>query len=173
MFADEILIDIAREILKGYALPPGGIHGIAHWGRVVDNGLRLAAQTGAKPGVVQLFGLFHDCRRLNDDHDPRHGARGAALAGELNGGLFTLAPAELALLQDACTRHTRGLTEADITVETCWDADRLDLPRVNIFTVPERLCTAPAREPAFIQAARRRSLANHITPLALALTSPR
>ncbi|MDO8805866.1 MAG: hypothetical protein Q7R35_15715 [Elusimicrobiota bacterium] len=75
---------------------------------MLENGTQLAAVTGANLRVVQLFALFHDSRRLNDDHDPEHGARGAALAGEMNGKLFTLEKEELALLLDACLRHTRG-----------------------------------------------------------------
>ncbi len=169
MFAEDLLVKIAREILKGYALKPGGIHGVAHWGRVMDNGLRLAALTGVDPKIVQLFALFHDSRRLNDDHDPLHGARGAALAGAMNGGLFTLSTPELALLGYACERHTDGLTAGDPTVLACWDADRLDLPRVGISPKPSRLCTAPARDRAFILAAAARSEADFHTPLALAL----
>jgi uncharacterized protein len=169
MFTDETLKKIAQAILKGYSLKPGGIHGVAHWGRVMDNGLRLAARTGANPAVVQLFALFHDSRRLNDDHDPLHGERGAALAGKMNGGLFRLSAAELALLGYACERHTEGLIEGDPTVLACWDADRLDLPRVGIFPKASRLCTAPARDKAFIAAAAARSEADFHTPLALAL----
>lgn len=166
---NETLPSIAIEILKHYCLDPSGIHGIAHWGRVLENGTRLAELTGANIRVVQLFALFHDSRRMNDNHDPEHGARGAALAGEVNGALFTLSPAELNLLQDACIRHTKGFTEADITVQTCWDADRLDLPRVWKTVKPERLCTAPARERSFMNWTRERSIANHMTPFALEL----
>ena len=106
------LLSIAKEILKNRPLDPDGIHGITHWGRVLENAERLAAMTGANLQVVRLFALFHDSRRWNDSHDPEHGARGAVLAGEMNGTLFTLSPSELALLQDACTRHTRGFTRS-------------------------------------------------------------
>ena len=49
--------------------------------------------------------------------------------------------------------------DADITVQTCWDADRLDLGRVGIRPDPRRLCTAAARNPRMIEAAFARSLA--------------
>jgi len=169
MFTDDTLKKIAREILKGYSLEPRGIHGVAHWGRVLDNGLRLAEFTGANPGIVQLFGLFHDSRRLNDSRDPLHGARGAELAAAMNGGLFTLPSPDLELLRYACTHHTEGLTEGDATVRTCWDADRLDLPRVSVFPKPARLCTAPAREKDFIAQAAARSEADFHTSLAQAI----
>jgi uncharacterized protein len=169
IFTIDDLLSIAFQTLKHYRLDPHGIHGISHWGRVLENGTRLAELTGANIRVVQLFALFHDCRRINDDTDPDHGVRGASLAGEVNGKLFTFSPEELALLQDACTRHTRGFTEADITVQTCWDADRLDLPRVGKQPVPERLCTASARDIAFMDWTRERSIANHLTSFALEL----
>jgi uncharacterized protein len=44
-------------------------------------------------------------------------------------------------------------------VLTCWDADRLDLGRVGIRPLAERLCTDAARQPAMLQWAYRRSLA--------------
>ena len=55
------------------------------------------------------------------------------------------------------THHSDGIQEGDATVRTCWDADRLDLPRVGIHPDPERLYTAPARHPAFIEWARKRA----------------
>ena len=39
-------------ILKQYALPHYGVHGVAHWARVFENGLRLAKDTGALIYVV-------------------------------------------------------------------------------------------------------------------------
>ena len=56
---------IIHEILAGYTLPVRGDHGIVHWARVLENGLRLAEATGANVEVVTLFALFHDCRRVN------------------------------------------------------------------------------------------------------------
>jgi uncharacterized protein len=47
----------------------------------------------------------------------------------------------------------------DITVLTCWDADRLDLGRVGIRPAAHRLCTDAARDPAMIEWAYRRSTA--------------
>ncbi|MFM7531655.1 MAG: hypothetical protein ACKO5J_04035, partial [Rubrivivax sp.] len=46
--------------------------------------------------------------------------------------------------------HSSGLTEADVTVQTCWDADRLDLGRVGIRPSPRYLCTPAARQPETI-----------------------
>ncbi len=151
---DQALLD---EILRQYAHSTDGIHGLAHWQRVHENGLFLAARTGANIEVVELFALLHDACRQNDGRDPDHGPRAAALARSLQGTLLHLAELDLALLTYACEYHTRGLTKADVTVETCWDADRLDLGRIGIRPEPGRLCTSPARDPAVIEWGWRRS----------------
>lgn len=145
--------------LRGqFALDWHGIHGASHWARVRVNGLALAASTGARARVVEQFAFLHDARRLNDDHDPDHGHRAAQLAQQLAGRLFSLPADELALLQVACHGHSDGHLAGDITVLACWDADRLDLGRVGIRPLAERLCTAAARRPEMIEAAYRRSL---------------
>ena len=140
-----------------YCLDWDGIHGLAHWERVRENGLRLAGLTGARTDVVELFAYFHDACRLNDSHDPEHGARGADLARKLAGSVFDLDPEGLFLLAEACAGHTHGETVAEITVATCWDADRLDLARVGRIPRPERLCTDAARDPGIIAWACSRS----------------
>ena len=133
--------ELIRNIRRRYQLPWNGIHGVSHWARVRETGLRLAAPNGASPAVVELFAFFHDACRLNDGWDPEHGRRGAALAAALRGTLIHLTDKEFSLLQTACIDHTKGLTAADITIQTCWDADRLDLARVGIVPDPARLCT--------------------------------
>jgi uncharacterized protein len=149
-------IPIMWEILDRYSLPVRGHHGVVHWARVLENGLRLAAVTGASVEVVTLFALFHDSRRVNEHTDPRHGHRGAAYARSLRGKLVHLDDADFELLFQACSLHTDGLTEGDVTVQTCWDADRLDLGRVGITPDPDLLCTDAARrllawaEPDFV-----------------------
>lgn len=137
---------IVRAILDDYALPVRGYHGVVHWARVLENGLRIASVTGADREVVTLFALFHDARRVNEDHDDGHGLRGAELARTLRGSLVHLDDARFALLHDACRLHTDGLTVADPTLQACWDADRLDLGRVGITPDPRRLCTDAARD---------------------------
>ena len=122
---------LVHAILEDYALPWHGTHGVGHWARVLENGLRLAEATGAKVEVVQLFAIFHDAAASSEGVDDGHGQRGADLAAELR-HLFKLPDADFELLYEACAAHTDGLTEADVTIQTCWDADRLDLGRVGI-----------------------------------------
>ncbi len=136
---------LIHQILEDYALPWHGTHGVGHWARVLENGLRLAKTTGAKVEVVQLFAVFHDSRRINENRDFGHGQRGADLAAELRGNLFDLSDDDFELLRFACAHHTDGLTEGDITVQTCWDADRLDLGRVGMVPAPKKLFTPAAK----------------------------
>lgn len=149
--------DLVKIVLDQYPLPLGGTHGISHWARVLENGLRVAESTGADPEIVVLFALFHDSRRTNEGVDRGHGRRGAELARELWGTHLHLDHARFELLHEACALHTDGETEADVTVQTCWDADRLDLPRVGFVIDPRLLCTEAAREPELIAWATERA----------------
>ena len=151
-----ISAELVRAIQWQYRLRWGGIHGVAHWVRVREMGLYLAERTGASAAVVELFAVFHDACRQSDGRDPAHGRRGAELAARLRGTLFTLPDPDFARLQEACILHTDGLLNAEATVQTCWDADRLDLPRVGIVVDPDRLCTAAAKDPATLAWAGRR-----------------
>jgi uncharacterized protein len=149
--------ELVQVLLRQFALARDGEHGVAHWARVFENGLLLASVTGARRSVVELFAIFHDSRRLSDGDDPLHGRRAADYAAELRGWYFDLSDADFALLSIACTYHTDGRTDGDITVQTCWDADRLDLGRGGITPDPSHLCTPPARQPELIAWATRRA----------------
>jgi uncharacterized protein len=157
--------ELIKAIRRQYQLPWRGIHGVVHWARVLENGVCLAASTGARLQVVRLFAVFHDSRRTNEGHDPGHGRCGAAFAAELRGKLFQMSDEDFELLRIACTFHTSGKTKGDVTVQTCWDADRLDLGRVGIRPHPKYLCTGAAKEPAMISWAYERSITRHVPGL--------
>jgi uncharacterized protein len=140
------LAAIVGAILADYSLPVQGDHGVVHWARVLENGLRISEATGADREVVTLFALFHDSRRVKEDRDDGHGLRGAEFARSLRGKLVHLDDARFELLFEACRLHTDGHTVGDPTLLACWDADRLDLGRVGIIPRPERLCTDAARQ---------------------------
>lgn len=152
---------ISQELLDtirgGFALDLDGIHGEAHWGRVCDNGLRLAEQTGADVEIVVLFAYLHDSKRLNDGWDREHGRRAAEFVRSLQGVFLDLAEERLERLIYACAHHSNGLTEADATVQTCWDADRLDLGRIRIRPKSCYLCTPAAKDATMIEWAFQRS----------------
>ena len=149
---------LIQHIRTQFVLDWHGIHGTPHWARVRANGLRLAESTGARVPVVELFAFLHDSRRLNDHHDPHHGERAAAFAQTLAGQFFELSDGDLLLLQTACRGHSDGHLTGDVTVLTCWDADRLDLGRVGVRPRAERLCTEAAREPTMLEWAYMKSL---------------
>jgi uncharacterized protein len=116
-----------------------------------------AARTGARTLVVALFAVFHDSRRTNESHDPGHGRRGAEFGKILNGKTFHLSDDDFTLFETACAYHTDSLTTGDVTVQTCWDSDRLDLGRVGIIPHPRLLCTTAAKQPEFLSWAYERS----------------
>jgi uncharacterized protein len=149
--------DLMAVIEQDFALQMDGIHGQAHWLRVYQNGLRLAKKTGADLEVVELFAYLHDSKRQNNGWDREHGQRAAEFVKSLKGTLIFLPDERFERLVYAIAYHSDGLTEADISVQTCWDADRLDLGRINIRPSPQRLCTAAAQDPEVIEWAFRRS----------------
>jgi uncharacterized protein len=145
-------------ILQGtYRMDWDGIHGFAHWCRVRENGLRLAELNGANPKVIEYFAFFHDNQRFNDHHDPYHGSRASALIRKQFANRLDLNLEEINLLCDACEAHTKGLTIGPLTVQTCWDADRLDLGRVGKYPDKNRMCTEAAKKEEIINWAVERS----------------
>lgn len=137
-----IVTDDLLNFLKGhYRLDWNGIHGVKHWSRVRANGLALAKESEANTMVVELFAFLHDSCRENDGRDPQHGSRSADLVYRLQGNLIHLSATNLDLLVIACRGHTHEPCHHDPTIGTCWDADRLDLTRIDITPDPDRLCT--------------------------------
>jgi uncharacterized protein len=151
---------IMQAILGGYVLPIRGDHGVVHWARVLDNGLKVAEISGADLEVVRLFALFHDSRRINEYRDAGHGLRGGEFARSLRGSLVHLDDSRFELLFEACRLHTDGHTDGDLTLQACWDADRLDLGRVGIRPRPHRLCTDAAR--GLLEWSNERAVSGHV-----------
>lgn len=158
MFDREGLLQFIRDHFR---LDWAGIHGVPHWARVRDNGLRLCNEhPDADPLVVEIFAWVHDIERWIDGDDPAHGPRAAALIVEsLLGEYFELNDDQAEDLIIAVRDHSKNLTEGTITVQVCWDADRLDLGRIGILPDPARLCTAHGKTAETIQWAYARALA--------------
>jgi uncharacterized protein len=156
-----VLLPLLEKIAQQYQLDPSHAHGLNHWGRVLENGLKLAEAEGGDQTVIKLFAIFHDACRTNQSVDPGHGSRGANLAERLLGDLSLISRKQLDLLTLACQDHTAGKTFADITIQICWDSDRLDLARVGILPDPACLCTETAKTPQFITWANRRAVENY------------
>lgn len=168
-----ISTELIAAIVNQLAINPCGIHGLSHWARVHANGLRLAETTGADVRVVELFALFHDSRRLTEQADPEHGPRGAMLAEQLRGVAFQLDDEPFQLLLTACRLHTAAHTHADVTVQTCFDADRLDLGGIGKTVDPQFLCTEAARNPETLVWSTEQSTAGIVpdNPIGRALRS--
>lgn len=152
-------------VLQQYALAPQGVHGVGHWARVLENGRRLAASTGADPHILECFAVLHDASRRDDGRDLEHGPRAARLAVSLRSTVLVMPNADFELLHYAIAHHTDGLTDADVTVQTCWDADRLDLYRVGILPDAAHLCTPVAQDAEVIAWAVRRSVDGRLPDL--------
>jgi uncharacterized protein len=129
-----------------FALGRQSIHGSDHWQRVERNGLQISEQSGADVLIVRLFAVLHDSQRRNESHDPQHGARAAAWARQLNGTELHLPPENLEILCEAMIWHDKGRTSSHPTIGTCWDADRLDLPRVGIIPATRFMSTGYGKE---------------------------
>ena len=158
-----IPIQLIARIKAQYRLEWFGTHGIKHWNRVYENGMKLAEQTGVNVRVVQLFSIFHDACRRTEGKDIDHGSRGALLARELR-SYCPINDAEFTLLATACELHTNTQNHENIAVQACFDADRLDLGRCNITPDPTLLCTSMAKEAKIIKWAYHRSINDNELP---------
>lgn len=106
----------------------------------------MSEQTGADKELVGLFAILHDCRRENEGWDSDHGRRAASFASHLREKAFQIEADRFALLEKAIALHADGELSGDPTIGTCWDADRLDLPRVGVLPTPDFLSTDAAIE---------------------------
>lgn len=124
----------------------GETHGISHWERVERNGLLLATPE-SDVTVIQLFAYLHDSCRENDGYDEEHGPRAAKMIEGLRGTLLKdLTDEQFRMLQEACRLHTSTHRTGNPTIDACFDADRLDLGRVDIIPRPEKMATKKGKK---------------------------
>lgn len=119
-------------------------HGQDHWQRVERNAIYLAQFNNADKKVLSYFAYLHDIMRENDGRDLGHGPRAAAFIMKYRDA-FPLSDDQFKQLKDACKGHTVGQRPDCITINTCWDADRLDLGRVGITPDSKYLFNAEAK----------------------------
>ena len=149
---------VAQAARERFVLGPRSVHGPAHRQRVMENGLKLARLNQADQELVELFALLHDCCREGDGADMLHGPRAAALMKTWRADLLAgLEPERFNLLHEAVRDHTLGKVHKDITIGTCWDADRLDIGRVGRKIQPGYLSTREAKKASIIRWAYDRS----------------
>ena len=145
---------LARE---RYVLSRKGIHGVGHWQRVQENGMKLAKSTGANRDIVRLFSFLHDCCREDDGHDPEHGPRAAEFTRTLKDSVIIADDALFEKLVEAIHDHTLVTYSTDPDISTCWDADRLDIGRVGVKPNPRLLNNAIAKDKRILNWAYKRS----------------
>ncbi|MBC8196855.1 MAG: hypothetical protein H8E60_03105 [Candidatus Marinimicrobia bacterium] len=137
-------------ILSEFSLGNKSIHGPIHWKMVEKNGFEIAETNGADKEVIKLFAILHDCKRENEDFDSEHGPRAKTFCQWLqkNTNYLQLTDEQFKKLCYACNNHTRGEISSDDTIGTCWDADRLDLPRVGIIPQSKYMSTKEGKKKA-------------------------
>ncbi len=160
-FKSDLLTQPFLDHLAGqFQLDFQGVHGIAHWLRVLINGRIIAKHLDVNLKVIELFALIHDSRRWNNLRDTNHGLRAADFCNSLNGIWFEADEIEMRLLRIACRYHSDGKLHPNLTVQTCWDADRLDLGRVDIEPDRRYLGSFIASRPDLVRIAVERSNQN-------------
>lgn len=139
---------LLQRIKDQYQLNLNSDHGIFHWERVDKIGLYLSRETKADITVVSLFAYLHDSKRIDEDFDLEHGGRAALFARELYGEkLLDITAGQLDNLIAACKFHSQSeIKPENITIATCWDADRLDLCRLGATPDPEYLFSNAAKK---------------------------
>ena len=122
---------LLRAVVAQFRINRDGAHGTSHWARVRKHALTVGRETGADLLVVELFAFLHDSQRKNEYVDEGHGYRAAEYVRSLKTVYFDLTPIQLDKLCIAMSGHSDGQLHTDPTIQTCWDADRLDLGRVG------------------------------------------
>lgn len=131
--------NVKRFALQDWKL--GDTHGLSHWQRVERNGALLATPK-VNMTVVRLFAYLHDKCRIDNDRDIQHGARVVQTLCEIKHTLLKdITEDEFYMLSKACELHATALKTGNLTIDTCFDADRLDLERVGIIPDPNRMAT--------------------------------
>lgn len=124
----------------------GESHGLPHWDNVYRNG-QFLQDDGVNDRVVQRFAYLQDFCKQDDVNDREHGTRVAEWMVSIRDSLLnSLSDEEFLLLQDACRLHTSTENTGNPTIDTCFDADRLDLGRVGITPLPSKMATKKGQE---------------------------
>jgi len=124
----------------------GETHGVEHWDRVARFG-RMLYQEGADMDVILAFAYLHDSERKDNAMDIEHGKRASLLIDKIRETeLKALNDEQIAKLKRACELHTIEHRTGDITIDICFDADRMDLLRVGITPSPDRMATKRGAE---------------------------
>lgn len=137
-----------------FKIDPDGNHGLNHWLRVMENGAILSMTESVDYTVLKYFALAHDMERTTEHHCERHGTDAAKKLRILRNDtdlLIELNDEQFQKLLRACSGHTVGLHDSDMTIGACWDSDRLDLNRVDIYPDADYMTTDTAKDEELIK----------------------
>jgi uncharacterized protein len=165
-----VILELAKQ---RFSLADDSDHGPEHWLRVYYNALdgvvRLRGQEAASLTSIMLFALLHDCERKEEGYDPLHGLRAAGFLMDLHKA-EKLPFASNSQIKTACIAiedHSHGYLDVynhnldligETTVKLCWDADRLDLPRVGIAVDPRMLLIQDNRHSKIVEECTKRAV---------------
>ena len=103
--------------------------------------LKTRQNPESRPAPVISY--LHDKCRIDNGRDIEHGKRAAIMINGIRHTLLKeLTDNEFELLSKACKLHTTTLRTGNPTIDTCFDADRLDLERVGIIPYPNKMATS-------------------------------
>ena len=152
-----INIKVINRAVESFVVPLLGIHGVHHWVRVLENGMKLAERNDADSDVVETFAFLHDIGRRDDGLDPEHGERSADFVLSIRDEI-PLSDEQFEILVEAIRFHNKIRFSDNLTIQTCWDADRLDIGRSGKFPKKHYLGTAFAKNKEVIDWAYKRSV---------------
>ena len=132
------------------------LHGLKHWKNVEKIGHHLANINGTDKELITLFAYIHDLGRENEDEDVGYGERSVTILEDLyNKKIINIKPEKYQKLIYACRNHDSKTAQSDdLNIQTCWDADRLDLWRIGIEPNPKFLFTKEAKNPEITRLAK-------------------
>lgn len=133
--AAELLSDAALAFTHArFILSQHSNNGPQHWYAVTEIGRFLAARSlNVDPQVVELFAVLPDHGRMNEFHDPEHGARAADVLLDRLALVAELTEQQRSDLEYAIRWHNDAHAIAtNTTVAACWSADRFQLLRLGI-----------------------------------------
>ena len=121
-------------------------HGFLHSKYVEAFGLLMVEEYAKEniivdKDVVQWFAYLHDIMNNGINND-NHGEKAANYIDEVrNIYLQDLSESQIEKLKKACALHSTTIATGDITIDVCFDADRLDSPKFDRVTDPEKMAT--------------------------------
>lgn len=139
------IIELIKNVAQDWII--GETHGLNHWLRVHENIIKLCQlNRGVNIDVALAFAYLHDSCRRYDGRDIKHGERAIEKVLSLRNTILNkFSDEEIEMLCDACKLHTTTLRTGSVTIDTCFDADRLDIGRVGLCPDPLKMATDGGR----------------------------